>query len=160
MSDIPTLRRDDLAQFFGSNPRLMRAFEAQSAAVEDVTNGVADTQALKDATVIVLSANGDFTNERVLEIGDGIEIDITSDRVKLKVKEVARTRDYGVTFVPPAEVLLFLPPEGTLLSDTSIANAPVFATLGNYVDDTAAATGGVVIGGLYHNAGALRVRLT
>jgi hypothetical protein len=30
----------------------------------------------------------------------------------------------------------------------------------NFADDTAAATGGIPIGGLYHNAGALRIRLT
>lgn len=30
----------------------------------------------------------------------------------------------------------------------------------NYANDAAAATGGVPIGGLYHNAGAVRVRLT
>jgi hypothetical protein len=64
-----------------------------------------------------------------------------------------------VTFVPQAEVLLFLPPEGTLLSDTSIANAPVFAGLGNYLNDTAAASGGVLIGGLYRNGSQLMVRV-
>jgi hypothetical protein len=29
----------------------------------------------------------------------------------------------------------------------------------NYADDTAAATGGVPIGGIYHNAGAIRIRI-
>ena len=29
----------------------------------------------------------------------------------------------------------------------------------NYVDDTAAAAGGIPIGGMYHNAGAIRIRL-
>lgn len=32
-------------------------------------------------------------------------------------------------------------------------------TLGNYADDTAAAVGGVPLNGLYHNAGALRIRI-
>lgn len=35
-----------------------------------------------------------------------------------------------------------------------------FSALGNYASDAAAATGGVGIGELYHNAGAVRVRLT
>jgi hypothetical protein len=35
-----------------------------------------------------------------------------------------------------------------------------FTGLGNYASDAAAATGGVAVGGLYHNAGAVRVRLT
>lgn len=30
----------------------------------------------------------------------------------------------------------------------------------NFVDDTAAAAGGIPIGGMYHNAGAVRIRLT
>jgi hypothetical protein len=29
----------------------------------------------------------------------------------------------------------------------------------NYADDTAAAAGGVVLGQVYHNAGALRIRI-
>jgi hypothetical protein len=86
----------------------MRAFEEHSA-TRGATNGVADTQALKDATVIVLSANGDFTNERLLQVGDGIDIEITDTAVRLSVKDVARTQDHGVTFVPPGEVVLFLP---------------------------------------------------
>jgi len=35
-----------------------------------------------------------------------------------------------------------------------------FSALGNYASDSAAATGGVAVGELYHNAGAVRVRLT
>lgn len=154
MSDVPTFRRADLEQFFGSNPRLLAAFERQSAAVEEASNGVADTQAMKDATVIVLSGNGDFTNERVLHVGEGIQIDVTDDKVTLSVENVARTQDHGVTFVPQAEALLFLPPDGTLLSDTTIA------LLGNYASDAAAAAGGVAIGELYHNAGVIHLRLT
>jgi hypothetical protein len=30
----------------------------------------------------------------------------------------------------------------------------------NFIDDTAAAAGGIPIGGMYHNAGAVRIRLT
>jgi hypothetical protein len=30
----------------------------------------------------------------------------------------------------------------------------------NFVDDTAAAAGGVPVGGMYHNAGAIRIRLS
>jgi hypothetical protein len=151
MSDLPTLRRDDLAQFFGSNPRLLRAFEEHSAALEEATNGVADTQAMKDATVIVLSANGDFTNERLLQIGDGIDIEITATTVRLSVKDVARTLDHGVTFVPPGEVVLFLPPDGTLLSDTR------FASLVNYANNAAAIAGGLAVGDLYRTGGAVMV---
>lgn len=162
MTDVPSLRRDDLAQFFGSNPRLMKAFELHSAAVVDNSDAVADTQALKDATVIVLSANGDFTNERVLEVDDGIAIEITDSTVRLSAKDVARTRDHAATFVPPADVVVFLPPDGTLLSDTSIAIGAVFANLPTFANDAAANTGGVPIRGAYINSstGAVQARLT
>lgn len=155
------LRRDDLAQFFASNPRLLRAFEEQSEVVETVSTGIEGTQALKDATVIVLSANGDFTNERVLEVGDGIKVTVTADKVKLTLQEVARTKDYKVTLIPPANVLLFLPPEGTLISDVSLAGAPVFSELTTYANDAAAATGGVPVRGAYINSstGAVTARL-
>jgi hypothetical protein len=153
-----TLRRADLEQFFGSNPRLLREFEDQAQTVETISNGVADTQALKDATVIVLSANGDFTNERVLQIGDGIDIDITADTVTLSVKDVARTQDHQATFVPPADVLLFLPPDGMLVSTTTpLSQYPGF---GDYANDAAAAAGGVPVGFPYHTTGAMKVRLT
>jgi hypothetical protein len=151
--DRPSERRDDLAQFFGSNPRLLRAFEDQ-AQRRGSDQRRCRYPGLKDATVIVLSANGDFTNERVLQVGDGIDIEITADTVRLSVKDVARTQDHGVTFVPPGEVVLFLPPDGTLISSTKIA------AMGNYATDAAAAAGGVAIGEFYHNAGAMKVRLT
>lgn len=163
----PIFQREDLAQFFGSNPRLMRAFEDQSAAVEEATNSLAATIAMKDATVIVLSANGDFTNERVLEVSDDIDVEVTATTVKLTVKKVARTEDFGVTFVPPAQVLLFLPPDGTLVSAESPAllenktfRAPFLAAIPNHVDDAAAAAGGVGITQVYRNGSVLMVRVT
>jgi hypothetical protein len=161
MSDLPTFRRSDLEQFFGSNPRLLRAFEEHGAAVEAVSLGVAATDALKDASVIVLSANGEFTNERQLQIGDGIHIEITDNTISLSVQDVARTQDHDVTLVPPAPVILFLPPEGTLISDRSMAGDNVFSQLGTYANDAAAAAGGVPIRGGYINSttGAVTARL-
>ena len=41
---------------------------------------------------------------------------------------------------------------------TAIEDA-IFKPLGNYATDAAAAAGGVPIGGLYHNAGAVRQRI-
>lgn len=35
----------------------------------------------------------------------------------------------------------------------------VLAIANNYANDAAAAAGGIVLGGLYHNAGAVRIRL-
>lgn len=169
MITLSPFRRDDLAKIGGMNPRLLAAFEEHSAALEEATNSVADTQAMKDATVVVLSANGDFTNERVLEIGDGIDIAITDSTVKLSVKDVARTQDFGVTLIPPAEVALFLPPNGTLVSAEAPAilenkslKAPTLASIPNYANDAAAAAGvpPVPITGVYRNGSILMVRVT
>lgn len=53
---------------------------------------------------------------------------------------------------------------GVVRGTSSVAQVPriVMPTIVslNFADDTAAATGGIPIGGLYHNAGALRIRLT
>jgi hypothetical protein len=102
--------------------------------------GVADTQALKDATVIVLSANGDFTNERVLQVGDGIDIDITADTVNAERQGRCADQDHQATFVPPADVLLFLPPDGMLISDQPSPRRNIRG-LGDYANDAAAASG-------------------
>lgn len=160
-------RREDLSQLSGMSPRLLRAFEDQASAVEDATSNVADTQALKDATVIVLSANGDFTQERVLEVSDDIEMEITDTTLKLKVKNVARTQDFGVTLIPPAEVELFLPPNGTLVSAEAPAIlenkslvAPLLADIPNFANDAAAAAGGVDVAQVYRNGSVLMVRVT
>jgi hypothetical protein len=162
----PVLRRDDLAQLVGMNPRLMSAFEDQAAAVQDSTSKVAETAALKDATVIVLSANGDFTNERVLVVGDGIDIDVTDTTVSLRVKDVARTSNYTVMLIPPGDASLFLPVDGTLVSQEhaetllqKTLDAPKLTGLGNYANDAAAATGGVPVTGVYRNGSVLMVRV-
>lgn len=81
----PTFPRDMLERWFPGDHRMIAAFEEQEEAVESATTAVAETQALKDASVLVLSANGEFTNERVLEAGPGILMSVTADRVRLSV---------------------------------------------------------------------------
>lgn len=160
------LSRHLLAKHFGGDVRMIAEFEAQAEAVKANTTGVEDTVAMKDATVIVLSANGDFTNERVLTIGEGIDIAITDNTVTLSVKNVALTEDFKATLIPPAEVVLFLPAEGTLVSDTAAANlfnksldAPLLSSIPDYANDAAAAAGGVEVGQMYRTASALKVRV-
>lgn len=41
----------------------------------------------------------------------------------------------------------------------SVSGVPEFPNLGNYADDTAAAAGGVPVGGLYRTASAVKVRV-
>lgn len=141
-----------LERHFGNDHRMIRAMEEQSIAV---SSGVAATSALQDATVIVLSPNGDFTNERTLEVGAGIEMDITDDAVILRVADVVRSENYVVTMLPSDNTVLNLPASGTLVS-----TANDLALFGNYASDAAAAAGGVPVGGIYRNGSALQVRVT
>lgn len=160
------LPRDLLAKYFGDDPRLVAAFEDQSVAVLANSAAVGETAALKDATVIVLSANGEFTNERVLEWGEGIDVEVTDTAVILTVKDVALTQDFKATLIPPAEVVLFLPADGTLVSDTEAAllsnkmlSAPRLADIPNFANDAAAAAGGVEVAQMYRNGSILMVRV-
>lgn len=150
-----TIPRWLLEKHFGGDQRMIRAMESQSQTVSD---GVAATSALADATVIVLSPNGDFTNERVLEVGDGIAIEITDETVKLSVENVATTQGFPVTLIAQGLTQLILPVTGTVMVGES-PEVDVTA-LGNYADDTAAATGGVAVGQLYRNGSALMVRVS
>jgi hypothetical protein len=150
-----TIPRWLLDKHFAGDKRMIAAMEQHTS---DVTDTVAATAALKDATVIVLSANGDFTNERVLEVGDGINVEVTDSAVRLSVENVAMTEGYPVTLIAQGMTELILPLTGTLVSSAS----PVvdIATVGDYADDTAAAAGGVPVGGVYRNGSALMVRAT
>lgn len=135
-----------LEKYFGGDPRMLRAMEDHSQSTVDT---VAATQALKDATVIVLSANGDFTNERVLVLGDGIEADIDDSTITLRTRDVARTENFTVTLLPTDNSIFNLPPSGTLLGTNNGAALPDFA------NDADAATGGVELWGLYWNGTAV-----
>jgi hypothetical protein len=140
-----------LERHFGNDQRMIRAMEEQSIAV---SSGVAATSALQDATVIVLSPNGDFTNERTLEVGAGIEMEITDDAVILRVADVVRSENFVVTMLPSDNTVLNLP----ATSGTLIGTINALAVLGNYASDAAAAAGGVPVGGLYRNGSAVQIR--
>ena len=166
-----TIPRHLLEKYFGQDPRLLRAFETQSRVVAEhqdaIENNVATTGQLTDATAVTLSPNDALANEYVLQQGDGTTLRITTGSVKIDVDEsVARASGYPVTFVAPVGVTLGLPSKGTLLSDAEpvalsgwTLDKPVLTGLVNAPDDATAAGAGVPVSGVYHNAGALRIRL-
>lgn len=49
--------------------------------------------------------------------------------------------------------------DATYLKWKKIGNFIQFDQLSNYADDTAAATGGVMLGAMYHTAGTLKIRI-
>lgn len=146
-----------LEKHFGDDPRLIAEFEAlaQSATenASSATTAVDATNAIKDAAVVVLSGNSEFTNERVLKVSDDIDIQVTATEVRLTVKNVARTQDFSVLMVPSNDTEVGLPPEGTLVSEKAVP------ALVNAANDAAAAGAGVPIGGMYRNGSVLMVRV-
>lgn len=75
MSDI---LRSLLAAHFGSDHRIIAHFEDQARVVDETSEAAsgaaAATDKLQEATVVVLSSNQAFTNERILRRGPGIRM--------------------------------------------------------------------------------------
>lgn len=73
-----TIPRDHLARYFGNDRRIIGFFEEQSKTVDE-TSALASTTAtttdtMRQATVILLSGNGEFENERILRRGPGLQM--------------------------------------------------------------------------------------
>jgi hypothetical protein len=136
--------------------------EAQQAVLAQATDR------LEQATVITLSPNAAFTNERVLLLGDGLEAFDAGNTVTISLKNVMR---WSGNFTFAANLLgntsVVFPLTGQLATLSNVEtlqrktlDAPKLSGLGNYANDAAAATGGVPVGGVYRNGSALQVRVT
>ncbi len=73
-----TIPREILAKHFGGDRRMIGYFEEQDAALSEASAFASETAAaterLEAATVIVLSTNAAFENERVLRRGPGVRM--------------------------------------------------------------------------------------
>ena len=169
----PLLTRADLARAFGNDPYLIAAFEEQQITVEQtaVASGesAAATTAIQDATVLTLSANEAFTNERVFTPYNGItgEDDGAHLKVRVDVTVARATGGHPVTFIATAPSSILVPPAGTLATVTGpetlinkTLQAPRLSGLGNYANDGDAAAGGVPVGGIYRDGSTLMVRVS
>jgi len=138
--------RWDLQQLKGITPKLLRFFEdlfanGQSAA-SDAAGAVAATGAIQDATVLTLSSNAAFDNERILTAGAGITLLDSGPGGPLVISSngsVTLVGGFTLTFNLPSDVVLDLPSSGRVPSSSD----------GPYADDTAAAAAGVEIGEWY-----------
>lgn len=169
---MDTLPRDLLAKALGGNPRVVAAFERQAQKVEESAHAASAnataTDAIQDATVLVLSPNAAFTNERVLRVGSGIRAHDDGQFLTLSVAdEIPHVQGgFVVHLTAQGETNIILPLAGVLVTRDATETlsgktleAPKLSVLGNYASDAAAATGGVPIGGVYRNASALMVRV-
>ena len=166
------IRRDLLAEAF-DNPRLIAAFEDQAIAVEEATQQagavVAATDRMEAATVLTLSSNAAFTNERVVKQGRGVSFSDNGEELTISV-DVSVPRVSGgqeVVFYITGRSTLLLPKSGTLATTTGAEELrnktlmqPKVAELENYTDDAAAAAGGVPLLGVYRTGSVLKVRVT
>lgn len=170
---INTIPRGLLEKYFENDPRLISAFENQSAVVEaamDAATGtVQATESLQNATVVTLSTNAVFNNEFVLGPGDGTKLTLTADTIKIDVDETVARAQGHVTFTTPGGtgsfVSLQLPASGTLVSDVEAAtlllktlDKPKMQGLGNYTTEANAAAAGVPVGGVYRDGTTLKIR--
>lgn len=127
--------------------------QATSTAVDGT---VAATGSIQSATVVTLSPNDAFDNERVLEAGTGITLIDHGPGESLVINassDIALNGGYSLSFNLFADSTLNLPATGRVITDQS-------AVLGNFANDSAAAAGGVPIDGLYRNGSIVMVRVT
>ena len=155
----------------GFSPKAVRQFEEmqfdQAQISQTVRANVEGTGSLKEATFVTLSPNAELPNERVLTLGDGLAFVLTEGEVKLETTGLVRA--YGghtISFVGAGATEVVVPLRGTLatrdnaetLNNKTLA-APKLSGLVSAADDTAAASAGVPVGGVYRNGSALQVRV-
>lgn len=172
MKVTDTLNRKMLGEMFPGNPRFVRAMEAQAQAVDSATEGISTqaqaTDAMQDASVLVLAPNGSFQGERVLQVGTGLKG--VDDGATLTLKTSTRvplsSGDFALLFVLEGDTTVAIPLTGRLATvenaetlKNKTLEAPKLSGLGDYVDDAAAAAGGVPVGGIYRTGSALKVRI-
>lgn len=168
-----TLNRKLLGEVYPDNPRFIRAMEAQAQAVDAATDGLTTqagaTEAMQDASVIVLAANQAFAGERVLELGQGLSGVDEDGKLKLRTssKVPLVSGDFTLLIALAGNTTVAFPLTGILATTENaeqlknkVLSAPRLSDLGDYADDTAAAGGGVPVGGVYRTASALKVRVS
>jgi len=167
------IRRKDLVGVFGDNERLIRAFEDQAALVDSNSEGLSTTatatSAMNEATVIVLSGNAAFANERVLSLGSGLSGEDTGSELRIKVSDNIPKINGGfkLHLTVAGDASLFAPLSGRIATtqntetfENKTLDAPKISGISDYADDTAAAAGGVPVGGFYRTGSVLKTRVT
>lgn len=157
--NVPT--RNALQRAFPSaSPDVIIALETLFRAVDGNTVGIgtgaAATSQLQDATVLTLSSNDAFTNERIVEGGRGIQLTDTGAALIISmIANIVLNGGYKLTVNLPADSNLTVIQSGTIM----IEEAPM-VEVDNYANDAAAATGGVPVNGMYRDSAskALRAR--
>jgi len=168
-----TLTREMLGRWFKGDERMIRAMEEQQrtvlASAEGLQTTAQATDKIESASVVVLASNNAFSNERVLKLGRGLTGTDIDGNLTIQTSDVVPlvTGGFKVTMTAAGDSQFLVPFSGTLattgnaetLSNKTLA-APKISGIADYADDTAAASGGVPVGGIYRTASALKVRVT
>lgn len=171
MSAPVTFRRDALFQALNGDRSLVAAFEQQAETITEVQqvaqSNLQGTEAIQEATVLTLSPNASFTNERILRMGQGVRM--VDDGTYLTISandEVPEVQGgFQVILSAQSDTIVVLPESGTLatrsnpetLTNKTLA-APRLSSVPDYADDAAAAAGGVAVGQIYRSGSNLKVR--
>ncbi len=163
--------REELTKFLPDDRTRRRFDEMQRTVAQNdqiVTANVESTGALSEATFVTLSPNDELPNEFVLSVADGIDIEVAAGQVILRLGNAAvhATGESRIVMTAEGDSNIAVPLNGylaTRANTETLTNktlgAPILSGLGDYTDDAAAAADGVPVGGMYHDTGALRVRL-
>lgn len=149
-----TVTRADLAALCSNAPpgikeKLIRFLEdmfTTGRSNADAIGGVVEgTGAIQDATVLTLSPNAAFNNERVLTAGSGVTLfdGGPGSTLIISMSSPVVTNGFVLTFNLPSDATLDLPATGRIPSSSD----------GPYADDTAAAAAGINIGEWYAKTG-------
>lgn len=143
------LTREQIAQAVGTDVATILAFEELFRSVVDGTGATtlnaAATKELQDASVLTLSPNDTFTNERVIAAGQGIElIDTGSNLIIATLFNIAMNGGYRLTINLPADLNVSIPFSGTVMIEENPS-----AVLPEYATNALALSGGLVAGDLF-----------
>lgn len=146
-----SITRADLERLQGMTPKLLRALEALFVDTATISNTVAGqvdaTGSIQNATVLTLSSNTAFNNERVLTLDPNFFSETDGGpggtyKVTL-INIIATNGGYRCTFNLKADTNLDMPVSGRVPSSAD----------GPYADDAAAATAGINVGEIYRKTG-------
>lgn len=146
-----SVNRADLQQLKGITPKLVRFFESlfsdTAANTQDVAGVVAGTGAIQNATVLTLSSNTAFNNERIVAFDPAAFVVVDGgpgDTLAIGLLNlIVLNGAAACTFNLQADTNLDLPTSGIIPS----------SAIGPFADDTAAAAGGVQLGAIYKVTG-------
>jgi hypothetical protein len=162
--------RRTLAELARGNPLMVRVLEAIVQSTEAVQSGLAAnveaTDALDQATVLTLSPNNAFQNERVLQIGAGLSFTLTDDSFTIASQGPVVSGGFTCTLQTVGNTTVALPLTGQVATTGNTEtlrrktlDKPKLIVRGDYANDAAAAAGGVELGELYRTGTAVQVRV-